>query len=57
MRPHQNFLYTPSSLLDAPHQKNFKYNNTRYNNKGSKEEESIMGGSISIKNPIFFHNR
>ena len=32
---------------------NHKYNNTKYNNTiGSDKEESIMGGSIIIEDPI-----
>ena len=44
---------TPYDKSKAPLMKNHKYNNTKYNNTtGSDKEESIMGGSIIIEDPI-----
>ena len=47
---------TPTPKRQPPLAPNAKYNNTRYNNKGSDKEEIILGGTISIENPIFYHN-
>ena len=44
--------YPPKPKAEYPLNRNAKYNNTRYNNKGSKEEEIILGRSIIIEDPI-----
>ena len=35
--------------VTPPLDRNVRYNNTRYNNKGSDKEEIILGGTISIE--------